>query len=242
MKKCLFFMLAILLSPAGQSQLWKLRRLEIYFSAGSTHFSGDIGGNRSNGAFRYSPGDLLLHQTGLNVTAGARYRLLRNFASRASFIAGTFNSQDINVSRAFKSHTDFFEAAATGEIYFRKNRMEDDYRVMRNKSEYIYSFKDRLDAYVFAGFGGIMYRVTPNEILAPFVTNDRGFAPVIPAGIGADVFLSTHWNAGLEISGRYAFSDYLDGYKPAPDSSNDSYYFVTLSLARKFRIYKYPKF
>jgi hypothetical protein len=242
MKKCLFFMLAILLSPAGHSQLWKLRRMEIYFGAGSTHFSGDIGGNRSNGSYRYTAGDLLFYQTGFNFTAGARYRLLRNFSARAGFTAGTFNSEDIRGSmRSFKSHTAFFESAVAGEIYFVKNRIEDDYRIMKEKPEYIYSFWDRIDAYVFAGFGGIMYKVTPNAILAPDVTKDRGFAPVLPAGIGADVFLSTHWNAGLEISGRYAFSDNLDGYG-ATNSTNDAYYFVNISLTRKFRLQKFPDF
>lgn len=235
-------MLAILLSQAGYSQLWKLRRLEIYFGAGSTHFSGDIGGNRSNGSFRYSVSDLLFYQTGYNFTAGGRYRLFRNFAARAGFTGGTLNSEDIRGSmRSLKSNTVFFESALAGEIYFVKNRIENDYRVMKEKAEYIYTFRDRIDAYVFAGFGGIMYKVTPNAILAPQVTKDRGFAPIIPAGIGGSVFLSTHWNAGLEISGRYSFSDNLDGYG-ATNSTNDAYYFVNISLTRKFRIQKFPDF
>jgi hypothetical protein len=40
-------------------------------------------------------------------------------------------------------------------------------------------------------------------------------------------------NFGLEVGGRYTFSDYLDGYTSQYSKSNDVYYFLNLTVTYK---------
>lgn len=242
MKKSIFFMLVILLSPPGYSQLWKLRRLEIIASAGSTHFSGDIGG-KAGGNYRYTMRDLLFWQTGVNFNAGARYMLLRNFAAHGGFSFGKFNSVDIRGSmRSLKSGTLFFEPSLTGEIYFIKNKAENSYSLLRGHDYHQFPFGSRIDAYIYGGIGGILYQVTPNEILDPILTQANGTAMVVPMGIGANVFLSSRWSAGADAGLRFTSTDNLDGYGSSTATTNDAYFFLNLTLARKFRTVRVPDF
>lgn len=242
MKKILLLILAISLSSQGYTQLWKLRRLELTVGPGTTHFSGDIGGS-TGGAFRYSLGDILFRQAGYNFNANVRYRFLQNVAARSNFTFGSFNSVDRSGSlRSLKSSTRFFEAALTGEFYFIKNKGENCYRILRGHPDYRYSFLQMIDLYFYTGLGWVFYDVTPNQTLEALRTNLSGKAPVIPAGIGASVFLSEKWNAGLEIGARYAFSDNLDGYSPSVSSSNDMYYSLNLTITRKIKTVKRTTF
>jgi hypothetical protein len=242
MKKFLFFVVTISLSSNVQAQLWKLRRLEFGFAPGTTHFSGDIGGTAAKN-YRYSAGDLLFRQTGANLTIDAGCRFFENFMVRANFATGYFFSTDRKGSmRSLKSNTQFFESSILAQYFFIKNKAEDDYNIVRGRKSYLFPFKTHIDAYLFAGFGGISYKVNPNEVLAPVTTGTNGFAPVIPAGLGARVLLSVKWYAGIEAGGRYAFSDNLDGYGSSSNSTNDSYFFFNMGLVRKIKTSRIPHF
>jgi hypothetical protein len=41
------------------------------------------------------------------------------------------------------------------------------------------------------------------------------------------------YNVGLELGGRYTFSDYLDGYTSQHSRSNDVYYFFNVTFTYK---------
>ena len=63
-----------------------------------------------------------------------------------------------------------------------------------------------------------------------------GFTAVIPVGIGSTLIYSPNFNFGVELAGRYSFSDYLDGYSIHNiPRSNDVYYFLNFTITYKLK-------
>jgi hypothetical protein len=57
---------------------------------------------------------------------------------------------------------------------------------------------------------------------------------VIPLGLGAKMTLDPNLLIGVELAGRYALSDYLDGYTSQWSKRNDAYH--TFSVTVNYRI------
>lgn len=239
MKKILFTtVLLAVLTASGNAQLWKMRRYEVSGGIGTTQFFGDIGG--------YSPNDNLLglkdislRHTRFNINSAFKYRVLNDVSVRVSMTFGSFHSTDVrgsNEGRAFESKTLFFEPALIGEYYIIKNKGERNFQLMKGSS---YPFPERffpmVDLYIFTGFGGLAYSVTPNDKMEPYMTSSGGFTPVIPLGVGANLSYSGAYNFGVELGGRYTFSDNIDGYTSAYSKSNDMYYLLNFNFTYKIR-------
>lgn len=59
--------------------------------------------------------------------------------------------------------------------------------------------------------------------------------PVIPIGVGVRYTIDQQWSVHAEMSYRYCFSDYLDGFsKSADPRANDSYYSLSVGLSYHF--------
>jgi hypothetical protein len=127
----------------------------------------------------------------------------------------------------------FFEPSILGEYYFIKNKGENSFLHMKDSRTGFRSLLPALDIYAFGGFGGLSYKVNPNNKLAPFVTEPKGFTPVIPIGFGVNMFYSSYFNFGVEVGGRFTFSDNLDGYTSAYSKSNDQYHFLNFTFTYK---------
>jgi len=236
MRKLLLVFLTILfVSAAADAQLWKIRRYEATASLGTTQFYGDIGG--------YSIGDNLLgirdfslRQTRYNFTGAFKYRILNDVSVRLNLAVGSFHSTDkkgANESRGFESVTSFFEPSILGEYYFIKNKGENSFLNIKGTRRGFKSIFPVLDFYVFGGVGGLLYKVKPNDKLAPFVTSANGFTPVIPVGLGVNMFYNSKYNFGVELSGRFTFSDNIDGYTSIYSQSNDLYHFLNFTFTYK---------
>ncbi len=91
-----------------------------------------------------------------------------------------------------------------------------------------------VDVYALTGFGGAGFRVHPNDALDARNMPTSGFTAIIPLGIGAKVAFDPNILFGVELTGRYAFSDYLDGYTSDWSTRNDVYH--TFSLTFNYRI------
>ncbi|MCX6334870.1 MAG: hypothetical protein NT092_11305 [Bacteroidia bacterium] len=238
MRKFLILIIAIFfLSSVANAQLWKLRRYEIAAGIGTTQFFGDIGGfSRNENILGLK--DITFHHTRMNLSAAMRYRILDDVSVRLNLALGYFHSTDArgsNQTRGFESNTIFFEPALIGEYYFIKNTGENSYTIMRGKTGASKSFLSMLDFYGFAGIGGLSYNVSPNELLKSEGLKQHGFTAVIPAGVGVTLIYSGMINFGLELGGRYSFSDYLDGYTSQNLKSNDIYYFLNFTFTYKLK-------
>jgi hypothetical protein len=218
------------------AQLWKMKRWEAEAGIGPSFSFPDIGG--------FSIGDNILgfrdisyRQTRFNINGSLKYRLSRTLNSRLSLTYAMLHATDkrgSNEGRLYESTTNLFEPTIMVEYYFVKNKYESSYLFMRGKS--LWALLSSLDFYGFAGFGGVSYRVNGNEALVQRGMKDGGFCVVIPGGVGASLIYTPNVNFGLELGGRYAFTDYLDGYHSVQYSkARDVYYFLNFTVTYKLK-------
>jgi len=235
-KYIILFLFVSLFTTVLNAQIWELRRCEASVGIGPTLFFGDIGG--------FSPDenllglrDLGLKQTRFNISGTVKYRILRDLNVRANLTGGTFHTSDLkgsNVQRAFESSTVFFEPYAAAEYYFIKNKAENNYLFLKNSTRYVSSLFYFFDFYVFTGIGANFFKVTGNDKLIERGMVDSGSSVIIPVGLGTTFIFTPELNFGMEICGRYAFSDYLEGYSSQYSNSKDVYYTVNLTVTYKF--------
>lgn len=236
MKKNLLIIIAFLfLSSAADAQLWKIRRYEATVGPGTTQFYGDIGGFSKNKNI-LGLKDFTFRNTRLNLSASLKYRILQDVSLRLNFAFGYFHSTDAggsNESRNFESKTLFFESSLIGEYYFIRNKVENSFLFIKGRNTAFKSILKSLDFYCFTGFGGLAYKVSPNDILAPLAAKTSGFAPVIPLGAGVNMFYTGRISFGIELGGRFTFSDDIDGYASESSESNDVYHFLNFIITYK---------
>jgi len=225
----------------ANDRLWRLKRYEITAGIGSTQIFGDIGGfSRNNNLLGFK--DFTFLQTRYNINAGVKYRIRDNVSAKLNFTFGNFHTTDTrgsNETRGLESTTMFFEPAILGEYYFIKYKGSKSFLFKRGRWHIVWPFFSMIDCYAFAGLGGLSYNVKPNDLLALRATKTSGFTAVIPGGVGMNVIYSRDFNVGLELGGRYAFSDNIDGYTSQFSKSNDIYYFLNLIFTYKIRTGKY---
>lgn len=238
MKKTILFLnVFFLISFPVHCQLWKLRRAELMISPGLNHFFGDLGGYPS-GENALGFRDVSPQQVGMNIGMGLRYRLTEKLSSKVILNTGMFHSSDAHghyVRRGYEETTFFVESELTGEYYFIRNKVDNNYLFIKNKRSSRFRFIEYIDFYGFAGIGAISYNARPNSKLFPYATGRTGFYPVIPAGIGAIKNFPGGRSFGIEIGGRYAFSDEIDDFAPPTSKSNDIYYFLNITFNWKLK-------
>ena len=238
MRKYLGLLLLICLFSSNlKAQIWESRRLELTGGIGPTLFFGDIGGfslDENYLGFR----DVSIRQTRFNINGTVKYRILKDLNVRATFSGGAFHTSDLrgsNVTRDFESSTTYFEPLALAEYYFIKNKAENNYLFLKNSGRYISAIFNYFDFYVFTGLGANFFSVTGNEKLIERGMVEKGSAVVIPVGVGTSFIFSPELNFGMEICGRYAFSDYLEGFSSQYSDSNDVYYTVNFTVTYKIK-------
>ena len=221
----------------SQAQIWKLKRYEAVAGIGPTFFFGDIGGfshNENILGFK----DITVKQIRFDVNASFKYRIAQDFNIRLSFASGLLKATDVrgsNDNRGLESSIFFFETAVIGEYYFVKNRAENSYLFSKGRRPGFGGFFKSLDFYVLAGIGGLNYSISGNQKLENVPFNKGGFTPVIPVGLGSTLVYSPNFNFGVELAGRYSFSDNLDGYTSQYSSANDVYYFLNFTFTYKLK-------
>jgi hypothetical protein len=220
----------------SQSQeVWKRKRCEFIAGLGTSHFFGDIGGY-SQGENVLGLKDIIIYQTRFNVNTGLRYQILPLLSTRVSLSYAMFHATDetgSNEERGFEATTSGFETSVVGEFYFLKNKKNNSYLYNKGKRTKFKKAIQSIDLFAFAGIGGLAFSVKGNDALVADGMTDGGFTAVIPAGIGVNYSPSPDYSLGLELGGRYSFSDYLDGYSPQYSKSNDVYYFLSFTFTYK---------
>jgi hypothetical protein len=238
MKRSLILLfLLCLVTQISSGQLWKQKRWYLTGGVGPSFFFGDVGGY-TQGLNILGFKDMSFLQTRFNLNANMKYRFTQEINGRVSFTYGMFHATDergSNQERGYESTINFFEPLIIGEYYFIKNRTERSWLFVKRRSSNFGSFFKALDFYFLTGFGGISYTIKPNDALAATNPVTSGFAPVLPVGVGSSIILTPDVDLGVEISGRYAFTDNLDGYTSQYSNSNDVYYFLNFTFTYKLK-------
>lgn len=234
----LILILIFMISQFSEAQLWKLKRYEINAGLGPSFFFGDIGGF-TNGQNIMGLKDLSFKQIGFDFNVSAKYRINQGFNGRFNLGLGSLKATDdrgSNESRGFQASTFFVEPSLIAEYYLLRNKSENSYLFLSSGKKFLKTLMTTLDFYLFTGIGGMAYTVSGNNALERSSTfNSGGFAPVIPVGIGSNMVYSPNLNFGLELGGRYAFTDYLDGYTSQYSRTNDVYYYLNFVVTYKIR-------
>lgn len=225
----------------SQGQLWKMRRYEASAGFGPTQFFGDIGGfSKTKNILGIR--DLSFLQTRFDLNVNFKYRITQDINVRLSGTFGYLHASDArgsNEARDYETSISIFEPALIGEYYFIKNKAENSYLFGKGRKPGIGGLIRSLDFYVFTGIGGLAYSGNPNDKLKAKQALEgfkpSGFTAVIPVGLGTTLVYSPDFNFGVEIGGRYSFSDNLDGYTSQYSSSNDVYYFFNFTVTYKLK-------
>jgi hypothetical protein len=236
-KRLLFGVLIFcFLAPFSGGQAVKRKRYEAVLGLGPTQFFGDIGGF-SKGSNIGGLRDFSISQTRFDLNLSLKYRISQRINARISLTYGFLDATDkrgSNEDRRFQASISIFEPAFIGEFYFIRNMSENNF-MFAEGTRTLFGIFEALDFYTFAGFGGLNYSVRGNEKLVSAGINSGGFTTVIPVGLGSTLVFSPDFDFGVEIGGRYTFSDNLDGYAPEYSSSNDFYGFLNFTITYKFK-------
>ena len=240
MRRFILFSLVIFLcAPYSGAQLWKMKRYEVTAGIGTSQFYGDVGGY-TIGENVLGLKDLTLKQTRFNVNGAFRYFFTDNLAARLNLSYLMLHATDergSNERRGYDAVTSVFEPSLIGEYYFVRNRERNSFlfQTYRGRSRNrVRDFFRSIDVYVLTGFGGAGFIVNPNDALEARGLPTRGFAAIVPLGLGAKLAFDPNILFGIELTGRYSFSDQLDGYTSQWSARNDVYH--TFSVTFNYRI------
>lgn len=236
MKRSLFIIAGLAMLFCLNAQTDQKSKFELTGGLGVTQIFGDIGGY-SSGDNLLGLKDITIKQSRFGISTGVRYRMRPNIAARVNVVFGNFHATDergSNVTRALESNTWFFEPSLLGEYYFLNKGEMPDYSTTKGNSGRFNSFLKALNPYIFAGFGGLSYNILPNRKLNQLSGDKWGITAVIPAGAGVNVLFTQKLLLGLELGGRYAFSDHIEGYSSEYSKHNDVYYFLNVTAGFRF--------
>ena len=240
MRRFILFSLVIFLcAPYSGAQLWKMKRYEVTAGIGTSQFYGDVGGY-TIGENVLGLKDLTLKQTRFNVNGAFRYFFTDNLAARLNLSYLMLHATDergSNENRRYDAVTSVFEPSLIGEYYFIRNRERNSFLFQMNRGRARNRVKDffrSIDVYALTGFGGAGFIVNPNDALEARGLPTRGFAAIVPLGLGAKLTFDPNILFGIELTGRYSFSDHLDGYTSQWSARNDVYH--TFSVTFNYRI------
>ena len=97
----------------------------------------------------------------------------------------------------------------------------------------------KINFYLLAGAGGLFYapKFQGNLIYPKYETasNSPGYTLVGFGGVGIKFIYDHRYAFGFEFGGRYAFSDYLDGFTTKFSHANDVYYFGVFNLVYRIK-------
>jgi len=233
----LALLLLFLLIPYSEAQLWKRKRYEIVIGIGPSQFFGDVGGY-SQGENWAGIKDLAFSGSSFSTNLGINYRLSRQFTTRLNMTYGSLRASDLrgsNIDRGYEAVTSILEPALLGQYYFSRKRSERSFLLSRRKPGVFGGFFKSFDFYAFTGVGGLYYTVKPNYALESHVLETKGFTAVIPVGIGGTLVYTPNLSFGIELGGRYAFTDNLDGFTSQYSNSNDVYYFLNFTIGFRLK-------
>ncbi len=239
-------MMVLMTAPFVSGQLWKMKRYEAMAAIGTSQFYGDIGGF-TIGENALGLKDITFKQTRFSVNTSFRYFFTDNIAGRLSFTFAMTHADDARGSnsdgRLYETSSFIYEPALFGEYYFVRNRERNSFLFQTyryRRANRLSDFFRSVDVYALTGIGGAGYNVFyGNDRIQERWDNDptlktKGFTAVIPLGIGAKVAFDPNLLMGVEFTGRYALSDYLDGYTSRFSKRNDVYH--TFSVTVNYRI------
>ncbi|MEO6304537.1 MAG: DUF6089 family protein [Bacteroidia bacterium] len=235
MRKVLFLLILSFFILVAEAQNftrpgdWKKFRKEIFITAGTANFLGDLGGRNQIGK-DYSPADLNLSVTKTAFGLGYRYKVAQWCNLVAKFNYAIVKGDDALTQEPFRNNrnlnfkSNIFELAGRVEIGYSTSKSGNRYGIKRTLNRRMKSNSHSF--YIFAGVGGFYYnpkgRMANGRYvkLMPLHTEGQGLAGgpkkytnysvCIPLGFFYKYTINKQWSVGLEFAWRKTFTDYID--------------------------------
>ncbi len=219
------FSVIVINAHAQRGARWKRERHSMVFSAGMSHFMGDLGGGAKDAAHFLGARDLDFAATRPVLSVNYRFRILEQLSVKAGIGWAILAADDKNSgslgrkSRNLHFRTHLFSSNLHVEYYFIKEKTNPRYAFshlqgMRNFSAYVFTGvtynmfnpKAKLDGEWIAlqPLGTEGQGIGDNP--APYKKAALGF----PIGVGAKYAITKKMAIGIEISNTYTNSDYID--------------------------------
>lgn len=195
------------------------QRSEVGFGAGTFNYTGDLSTNYS------------FYNSRPAATAFFRSNVSEVVSFRAAITAGKLGASDNRPDDVFAEQRNasfnifLMEASITVEYHFLN---------WRDTKHYV-----RYSPYLFGGLG--LFGISGNGNKPEEYSNVQ---PAIPFGAGIKYIVNPRWYVALELGARKTFFDYLDNvstgdadrknFQYGNPFTNDSYYFLGLSVTRTF--------
>jgi len=221
-----FFLLVVSTSQAQRAARWRRMRYEVIYGVGGTNFLGELGGANQIGTNFVR--DFEVAQTRPLLSIGMRYKILQDFAIKASLYFGYLHGDDNTTTEQFRHNRN---------LRFRSPIVEFgpqlEYSIFRERIGHRYNLRRvrgikgfAVNTYFFVGITGFWFnpqgKYTDGKWynLQPLGTEGQGLIATrkkysriqvaIPYGIGFKYGLSRKWSVGLEYGARKTFTDYID--------------------------------
>lgn len=214
------------LTTIGQSTHWKYYRHEVSLGVGASNFLGELGGADQIGTDGLK--DLEFSMTRPTIALGYRFKVSPWLANRVNLIYGRLNGDDATTNEVFRFNRNLHFRSPIVEL---STQLE--WYPFRERSGHLYRFKGvkgqratHWSPYLFGGIGGFWFNPKAQYTdgnwyaLQPLGTEGqtaggpneqyKRIGLVIPMGIGVKYSIDKHWSVGLEFSGRWTFTDYID--------------------------------
>ncbi|HFB99637.1 MAG TPA: hypothetical protein ENJ53_02420 [Phaeodactylibacter sp.] len=151
--------------------------------------------------------------------------LAEKFSMRANFLAGTLSGKDSyssdpeKVNRGFHFKTKIYEFSLVGEWNILGTSRSDIRGAVIGQ---------KFTPYLFGGVGAVLFDpdIFQNTLKDPEGRDYPTLHVVVPAGIGFKLGLNERFVLSVELGGRTAFTDYLDGISKLGNPSKNDWYWM----------------
>ena len=232
------FFLFLFYIPPSQGQNWRSSPWEFFGGIAISNYFGDIGGSDADNTW-YGLKDLDVTGSRPAVAAGLRYITSNYLAVSGKLAMGWLSGNDAggrNGTRGYSFNSAIMEPSVRTEFMPVRDLPLFERSVNRRGMVRNYA---TLSAYFFGGLGVTFYHVIPNEQLAARQESDNiSYGPatmIFPAGLGLKLGINNKTDIGVEIGGRYALNDYLDGFSSDSSTSNDIYYLTSVQMVYRLQ-------
>lgn len=157
MKKHLIICLLVTLPFIVFSQEWKHKPFTFFYSNGTNHFLGELGGGKKDAAHFLGLRDIDYQATRPTWQVGVRYKFHEYFAARINYTYALISGSDANsgnygrLSRNLSFRSGIYEMGAQVEYYFVKEKS-----VIKSSFGSLKGYTP-ISAYLFLGFGGLYF-------------------------------------------------------------------------------------
>lgn len=239
MRRISLLILFLVITFSGYSQVWKMKRLEIWGGVSVFQYFGDIGGSADKSTW-FGLKDIKLRSTRPGFNIGVSYRLTERFYVHGTNALGFFAATDKNSRNDGRDYAFFAlanELSVQGAYYILKENQNYYYSIMRMRGG-LRRINQPISVYTFAGFGSTYSKHFAKDKLVdtPRYSDNSTFTLAFPFGIGAKLAYTPKLSFGVELGARYVLSDRLEGLTTQASKHKDLYY--VLNVKAIFRLTK----